>query len=239
MSRPHPARGNRAFAHARLGVGREAVGDDVVDRQDDLDATLLRLRQGRGTSLDALLLEERRSDLEALRGQRRCRPFRHRPAAPRTRSIKLSTTPNLSDTLAPSQHGDEGPLGILEHACEGGQLRLEQAPGGGRQMTRRCRRPSSGRGGTGPEGVVHEQIAQELRTHAKDPPFALGLPGVEANVLEHPRSCPPGASSMAAATRSPTLSFKAMTGVPKRPSRCRATPESRRESTTSPLGRPR
>ena len=64
-----------------------------------------------------------------------------------TTPSSASMTPSLSLTLAPAEHGDERPLGVLAQAEQHLDLLGQQAPGGRRQRAAAGRRSRRGRGG--------------------------------------------------------------------------------------------
>ena len=159
----------------------DLLGDDDVDRQDDLDALLLGRREDPPRVLDPVVLGRLLpTDLPwATRNVLAIPP----PRMTRSTFVsRLSRTLILSDTLAPPRIAANGSLGVLEELREHRDLALHQQPGVGRQELGDP--DGRGVGAVGrPEGVVdvdvrvRRQLLGELRV-------VLLLLGVEAQVLE-------------------------------------------------------
>ena len=171
-----------------LGAAGDLLGDDDVDRQEDLDARASRRprgcagrpRPGRARPGSC------RRPCPGRAG--RCWPCRRRGSSRSTFVSRLSRTLILSETLAPPMIAANGRAGVSRRSRERCDLALHQQPGVGRQELG----DADGRGVRavgGPERVVdvHVGVGRELRRERRVVRLLLG---VEAQVLEQQRPRP-------------------------------------------------
>jgi hypothetical protein len=160
-----------------LRVGGDLARDDDVGGNADAPT-----RQQLFAMSDAVFLDERVTDTEALRAQER---ERHRTADQQRVDAAEQRVDHaeLVAHLDAAEHGNERPRRVVHHAAQCLDLAREQPAGRGRHHARRSddRRVGAVRGA---ERVVDVHVAQlpEIR---REPAVALLLSGVETQVLDH------------------------------------------------------
>ncbi len=179
----HPAL-REGFGRNRLvvGIGRETIGNHVVDRQQELDALLFGLLHQRGSQIDLVGLEQRASDFMTLRLNK---GVGH--AATDNQRIDLGQEV-LDDTdlvrdLGAAEDGDKRALGIGECLTHHLDLLLDQVTGDTGEIV--CDTGCRSVGTVGrTERVVDEEVCHGSKFLRKGL-LVLRLFLVEADVLQH------------------------------------------------------